>query len=596
MKHNKIKNQIKQFFNTLVNFFRARSISSQMIITIILIFSSFFLLQTILNIVFFKNYYTTQEFDRIHNLLIEYVTDMNKENSDYYDTMYDFTKKNNAYSVIVDGSYHPIRSSYTNYSIVLQDSSTNLNYRISVPNNDHDYTIGESIDASLTNYTNDLYYPIKLSNQGTIFYNSNNDCLDIECVTVSGTVAEINKPNNLNYFFNGNTIIDHELKKIQNGTIDLEEHSYFYDGKEGYWYRSTDGPITSMVFVHNLKTWNWIITVVPIVDTSDVVNIISNYNYYVYATAIVIIFLWSFRISGILSKPIKNIELVAREIAGLNFNVEAQEYNNKENISLSNSINLIATNLKTTLETLNFKNDELKELYEEQSTQVKLKKQLVSSISHELKTPLMIMQVTIQAILDGVIDDSEKEKELNNLLSEINKSSMMIQDMLQIYRLEDANTALQITEFDISKTTLRFLNEFESSFKKFDFIVETNIQDSIFVDADEKLIKRVISNFITNAIKYTSPQNKIYIEVSQNHNDVYFEVTNYGSKIDDEDLKKIWLPFYRGKIQNFQLKQSKGTGIGLYLVSEILKAHDAEFNIENTHSGVKAFFKLKKHK
>ena len=107
-------------------------------------------------------------------------------------------------------------------------------------------------------------------------------------------------------------------------------------------------------------------------------------------TAIVILFLWSFRLSSIISKPVQNIELVAKEIANLNFNVEAHEYSNRENASLTRSINLISRNLKETLETINNRNEEMTSLYDAQTKQVTLKKQLVSSISHELKTPLMI--------------------------------------------------------------------------------------------------------------------------------------------------------------------------------------------------------------
>ncbi len=324
------------------------------------------------------------------------------------------------------------------------------------------------------------------------------------------------------------------------------------------------------------------------------VSIISNYNYYAYVTAIVIIIIWSFRITATLSKPIQNIEGVVREIAQLNFEEEAHEYTNKENESLSNSINLISRNLKETLETISTKNQELTEIYEEQSKQVSLKKQLVSSISHELKTPLMIMQVTIQGILDGIIEQEDQDKELNNVINEINKSSMMIQDMLQIYRLDDANTKLELSEFDLSKTVKFFIDDFENTINKYEFDVDINIQDEVYIEADYKLIKRVISNFLTNAIKYTPSKERIYIEVSENKEFVYFELTNYGISINDSEIDKIWLPFYRLEQEDTERIKSKGSGVGLYLVSEILKAHEADFGIDNTKKGVKAYFKIYK--
>ena len=257
-------------------------------------------------------------------------------------------------------------------------------------------------------------------------------------------------------------------------------------------------------------------------------------------------------------------------------------------------MNLISKNLKEALETLNTKNRELTTLYNEQTMQVSLKKQLVSSISHELKTPLMIMQVTIQAILDGVIPIDEQESELLNVVDEINKSSTMIQDMLQIYRLDDANSELEIMEFNLSDSVKFFIQDFDNIIKKYNFILDVNIPEEMNIEADKKLIHRVISNYFTNAVKYTKEGEKIYIEISDIGDRVYFEIINHGVTIGEEDLENIWIPFFRSDQYETTRLKTKGTGIGLYLVSEILKAHDCEFGIENIENGVKAYFYINK--
>jgi len=588
-----IKKWVVNTWQKITRLFKARSMSTQLIITVVLIFLSFFILQSVFNVVFFRNYYTKKDFERVHTSLIEYVDAMNNDENDYYDEMYKFTSENNAYSVIVNGQYHILTSSLTDYTFTFQSENNDI-YTVLVPNIDYTYQIDEQLSLVLYNYNETLYAPEIIEKDGTILYNSDTTCSDETCINISGTITDISKPNNLNYLYAENEIVQHEVSKLINESITLSDYAYDSGGVEGYWYRSTDGPMDVLVFVHNLKTWNRIVTIVPVVNTGDINDIISSYNFYVYATAIVIIFIWSFRLSSIISKPIQNIENVAGEIAKLNFNVEAHEYNNRENESLSNSINLIARNLKDTLRTLNTQNSELMTLYEDQSNQVSLKKQLVSSISHELKTPLMIMQVTIQGILDDIIPQEEQGKELNNVLDEINKSSMMIQDMLQIYRLDDANTQLEIAEFDLSKTTAFFINDFENMIRKYDFDVDVNIQDDVFVEGDEKLIKRVISNFLTNAIKYTPTGGKIYIEVSDRNDQAYFELTNYDTMIQPAEIDKIWLPFYRISHEGQNPVKSKGSGIGLYLVSEILKAHQATFDIVNVKNGVKAYFYINK--
>lgn len=595
----KVKNFFKKLgskFSIVVKIFKSRSISTQLIVTIILIFMSFFVLQSILNIGFFRNFYTNQEFERVNSDIMEYVTNMNEADSDYYDEMYKFTTENNAYSVIVTRQFRMLSSSFTDYSLSILDSTTNETYTILVPNVEYDYNLGDVLTVTMYEYNenNVLYSAAIIKVDSEEIYNSNINCGEETCVTTTGVITELHKPDSLNYLFDENLIVQREISKLFKETLNYEDFRYETGGAEGYWYKSTDGPVDTLVFVHNLKKWNWIVTIVPIVDTGDIIEIVSSYNYYVYATAIVIILIWSFRLSSIISKPIQNIELVARQIAQLNFNVEAHEYNNRENESLSRSINLMARNLKNTLETINAKNRELTEIYEEQSKQVTLKKQLVSSISHELKTPLMIMQVIIQGILDEIIPAEDQEKELNNVLDEISKSSMMIQDMLQIYRLDDANTQLEISEFDMSEMVRFFVNDFENAIKKYNLDVDLNIQDDVIVEADLKLIKRVISNFMTNAIKYTPINQKLYIEVSDLKDKIYFELTNYGTSIKTEEIDKIWLPFYRIDIEDSNPLKTKGSGIGLYLVSEILKAHCAEFGIENVRNGVKAYFYMSK--
>ena len=92
----------------------------------------------------------------------------------------------------------------------------------------------------------------------------------------------------------------------------------------------------------------------------------------------------------------------------------------------------------------------------------------------------------------------------------------------------------------------------------------------------------------------TKKGEKIYIEVSESKNHVYFELTNYGTKIVEDEIEKIWLPFYRLEQGTDVKLKTKGSGIGLYLVSEILKAHEADFGIKNIKNGVKAYFKMRK--
>lgn len=578
---------IKKIPKGIIQFFRNRSMSTQLIITIILIFISFFTLQFILNYQFFEGYFTNEEYDRVHTELIEYVDKMKEENADFYDEMYTYTSDKNVYSVITTNNFILKGSLYSQYSIEMQDTVSGDFYTFLVPEITYEYTLGEI--ATIDHY--EVKSAIRITTDNYEFDNGVECKTNEGCQTVSGPITKIEKPSNLNIKYEYSQILQQEISKLSTDTIPLESIRYEF----GYHYISEHSDTKYLIFIHEIDTFTFIVSAIPIQNTSGIISTMNNYNNFVYLTAIAIIFLWSFRLTSILSKPVQNIEAVAREISDLNFNVEAHEYNNKENTSLSKSINLIARNLKETLDTLNTQNDELTELYDEQVKQTSLKKQLVSSISHELKTPLMIMQVTIQGILDDIIPEEDTEKEMNNVLEEIGKSSMMIQDMLQIYRLEDANTQLEISEFNLSETAKFFVSDFEQVLNKHNLELQTEITKSVIIEADNKLISRCISNFFTNAIRYTPDGGKIKLKVSNRGNASYFEIINYGTTIPEENLENIWIPFFRGQNNSSNKRlRTKGSGIGLYLVSEILKAHNAEFDILNVKNGVKAYFKINK--
>lgn len=571
--------------NKITKLYARLSLSTQIIITIILVFITFFILQLFLNSVFFRNFYIDREIQAFEEDFDIYVNALeNQSMTQHYDIVYDFTKNYNAYSVILDQNFRVANYQYSEYSITVQTLDGTTDYQLLILDNEHTYTLGNYVEATIIEASDSNYTIRSLSLNNDSLYDQS--CLG-DCIEIQGFITAVNKPYNLNFLYEQNFLVQTELGKINNNEINLNDFVY----EDGFRYQSDDGPVNSLIFIKPISDWNYVMTIIQIQDTSSIISIVSSYQNYVYLTAIVIIVLWSLRIGNTASNPIKNIEKTARQIANLNFEVSTHEYKSKETTSLSNSINLIAKNLKQTIETINNKNNELISLYKQQTEQTKLKKQLVSSISHELKTPLMIMQVTIQAILDNIIPEDNYKEELKNVLTEINKSSLMLQDLLEIYRLEDHEIPLDIEKLNLSHIVEFFINDFSNVMKKYHFNVKTDLDNTIEINADLKLIKRVISNFFTNAIKNTLEHETISIRVYKDNSHAYFEIINMGTTIDPNHLDNIWMPFYTISQTNPTLEKTKGSGIGLYLVSEVLKAHQFEYSIQNIQNGVKASFK-----
>ncbi len=574
---------MKLVLDKFKNFYYRQSLTTQIILLIIMVFTSFFVVQLILNAIFFPSFYQQRETSANEAVLIEYVTQLESVNDEnFFDIQFEFTSNHNITTVILDEDFRFLTSLFNRLTVSVMDANGTM---FDVELTDYfDIALGDNIVGVITPITENRYIftSLFINNEQV----SSGPCFT-DCTNVIGEVQGVDVPRNLNYIFSTYPRIQREQARLSMEFLRPHRHL------SGWRYQSTDGPIDIMVYVNPIQQ-NYVMTIFPIENTSTIVSILASYQNFVYLSALLIILLWSFRIGKVASKPIRNVEGVAREISKLNFDAEAIEFKSKEATSLSKSINLISRNLRSALATLNQNNQELMELYKEQSDQVDLKKRLVSSISHELKTPLMIIQVTIQGILDGIVPQEEIHSEFDVIMQEINKSTLMIQDLLQIYRLDSKETELKIERFNLSTMVLDLAREFSPLIKQYRFSYLEDIQENIYIDGDYKLMQRVLSNFMTNAIKYTPKEETIVVDVYQKDQFIHFEMTNYGVSIPEDQINNLWTPFYRLDDRDTDKEAIRGSGIGLYLVSEVLKAHQFDYGLQNVQGGVKVYIIIPK--
>lgn len=571
--------------NRLRNFYYRQSLTVQISVLIILVFITFFVIQFLLNATFFPNFYEQRQIESFEEANSRYVENMNEvSNDDYYSIMYTFIQNNNAVSVMLDEDFTLMESVPPRISVNINDSLS-----------------GELINVTLNDYRlfnrNDSVFGIIRPLQDetfiftTLFINQvriyENSCNDPTCQSINGFVVNQEIPNHTNHAYANDININFESSQLSSAFLAPFEHN------DGWRYPSNYGPRNTLVYINPVGD-DYILTVFNLENTTNIVSILANYQNYVYLSALILILLYSFRIGKVASNPILKIERVAQEISSLNFEAEAIEFKSKEATSLSKSINSLSKNLKNALETLNQNNQELMALYKEQSQQVDLKKQLVSTISHELKTPLMIVQVTIQGIIDGIIPDDQIETEFENIMGEVNRSTLLIQDLLEVYRLDSKELPLKTQAFDFSTMVKNLRNEFNPIIQRRSFNYIEDVHPDITVIADPKLMQRAISNFMTNAIKYSPSGETIEVQLRETDSEITFKLINYGVILEDTVIANIWTPFYRGDNESYDETTSKSSGIGLYLVSEILKAHGFKYDIKNLRNAVQATITIEK--
>ena len=165
-------------------------------------------------------------------------------------------------------------------------------------------------------------------------------------------------------------------------------------------------------------------------------------------------------------------------------------------------------------------------------------------------------------------------------------------DMLELSKLENGKTDIMLSSFSLSKLTQKILIKNSVDINNNNLEVITNINSNYLVIGDEFKIEQVISNFVTNAIKYSPPENKIIVDIYEKDSVVNFSIENTGAHINENELSQIWTQFYR--IDSSRNRTNKSFGLGLSIVKNILTLHKSNFGVRNTKNGVKFYFTLQK--
>ncbi|MFK4289207.1 signal transduction histidine kinase [Bacillus sp. RC240] len=219
------------------------------------------------------------------------------------------------------------------------------------------------------------------------------------------------------------------------------------------------------------------------------------------------------------------------------------------------------------------------------------RKEFIAGVSHELKTPLSIMKSCISILEDGVASN-KKDYYFKAMSKEVDKMDMLIIDMLELAKFESGTYKMEMDVFHIDEMIDYICEQLTSDITAKQLHVHKQLSKTEVV-ANPHRIEQVVTNFITNAIRYTPEQENIIISTIEENERVKVCVENKGAHIELEHLEKIWDRFYRGDTSRQRSKG--GTGLGLAISKNILELHGAEYGVLNTEDGVLFFFYLNKN-
>ncbi|MBM6644807.1 cell wall metabolism sensor histidine kinase WalK [Bacillus sp. RIT 809] len=317
-------------------------------------------------------------------------------------------------------------------------------------------------------------------------------------------------------------------------------------------------------------------------------------DYYVYALIIVflVIILLSFYYSKIIVKPLIKINRVTKKMANFDFSEKLPVTADDEIGGLSSSINTLSVNLKDRIDRLNVANTKLQQDIERERQLEKTRKEFISGVSHELKTPLSVIRSFAEGIQDGVSKDTTYYT--NVILEETDNMNRLIVEMLELAKLESGTYKLEISTFSIGELIQQIYTKLLFSMEEKHLQVDIHADSSLFVKANRSRIEQVVVNLLSNAIRYTPDGEKIHVSVVETEDTVKIEIENTGNPIPEESLEKIWDRFYR--LDASRSRHTGGTGLGLSIVKNILDLHHAEYGVYNTTNSVVFYFNLQKVK
>lgn len=329
----------------------------------------------------------------------------------------------------------------------------------------------------------------------------------------------------------------------------------------------------------------------PIQEASDVIN---EFLLYLFLGLLTISAILAFIYSNLISKPLVTLTQVANQMANMNFSAVCTTDRKDEIGILAHTLNFLSKNLETSLLDLKAKNKKLELDIEKERKLENMRKEFTDNVSHELKTPIGIIEGYAEGIRDGVVSGEDANLYLETIIDESKKMSVLVTNMLELSKLESGIIKPNFEDFNINRLINKVLRKHEPEFEEHDYTVNFKCDSPYsYVYADPFQMEQVCTNLITNAIKYTPPHNDINIIITEGLDKFKLSVQNLGTTIPQEKLDKLFDKFYR--VDNSRERtQRNSTGLGLSIVKNILNLHKSEFKIHNIENGVEFYFYLEK--
>ena len=291
------------------------------------------------------------------------------------------------------------------------------------------------------------------------------------------------------------------------------------------------------------------------------------------------------------TKPILKLAQIAKKMENLDFDVRYKENRNDEIGVLGHSMNSLSDKLEQTISELKTANNELELDLQRRSEQEQMRQEFLANVSHELKTPIALIQGYAEGLQDNVNDDPEsREFYCEVIVDEADKMNKMVKKLLSLNQLEFGNGQVHLEHFDLQQVAQSVLSSSEILFRQKEVTLSYNGDHPVYVWADEYMTEEVVMNYVSNALNHIDGEKIIEVKIVSCDGKARVSVFNTGKPIPEEDIDKIWSKFY--KVDKARTREYGGNGIGLSIVKAIMEAHNQAYGVKNYDNGVEFWFEL----
>ncbi|SHH02570.1 HAMP domain-containing sensor histidine kinase [Tepidibacter thalassicus] len=342
-----------------------------------------------------------------------------------------------------------------------------------------------------------------------------------------------------------------------------------------------------------LKEGDVLILRVPLAAIEESVAIANKFMFFTGILFVLMGSIWALLFSKKFTKPILELNRITQAMANFDFTKKCSIIEEDEIGELGKNINYLSDQLDNAILELNKKNEKLIKDIEKERKLEEMRKEFVSSVSHELKTPIALIQGYAEGLIENVIEDEEsKNFYCEVIVDEVKKMDKLVKDLLNLSQIESGYFQLEKTNFNICDLVNQVINKYKNIFEEKEINLRIENDENILVNGDIIRIEQVLVNFINNAIDHVDNKKIIDISIKSEGQKVRVSVFNSGEHIPESSLDKIWTSFY--KVDKARTRNYGGSGLGLSIVRGILELHNNNFGVDNVEGGVIFWFDMDK--